>query len=76
MSFDFDQVVAMIWQSPTIPGLLLVAAVTAYFLWRNNFKSRRAAAAQKFRSSVLRALAGLYRCQSIGRQLHLELKLF
>lgn len=53
----FDVVAKNIW---LIAGSFFSAAVVAHFLWRNNFKSRRAAACSAFRSAVLTALNGLY----------------
>ena len=43
-----------------IAGAVLAGAFTAYLVWRNNRKSRYAAACEKFRSAVYAALIGLY----------------
>ena len=43
-----------------IVGSVLLACLGSYLAWRNNRKSRYAAACGKFRSSVLNALLGLY----------------
>ena len=50
----------------SILGALALACIGGYIAWRNNFKSRRAAACAAFRSSVLAALEGLYLCPLIG----------
>ena len=44
----------------TLATVLLTAAVGAYFLWRNNFKTRRANACAAFRSSVFTELGSIY----------------
>lgn len=41
-------------------GAILLACFVAYLTWRNGYKARRAAAALKFRASVLSVLSGLY----------------
>jgi hypothetical protein len=43
-----------------IVGAILLACFGAYLTWRNGYKARRAAAALRFRSSVLETLTGLY----------------
>jgi hypothetical protein len=43
-----------------ISSSLLVAALGAHLVWRNNFKTRRANACAVFRSTVLATLSGLY----------------
>jgi hypothetical protein len=43
-----------------LAGPFLLAALTAHFVWRNNFKSRRAAACAAFRSAVLVELGSVY----------------
>jgi hypothetical protein len=43
-----------------ILGTVLLACLGAYLARRNEFKSRKAAAAAKFRASVLETLTGLY----------------
>lgn len=43
-----------------IVGTILVVVLTAYFLWRNNFKSRRAAACAAFRAAILAELGSVY----------------
>lgn len=43
-----------------IATILLTAAVGAHFLWRNNFKTRRANACVAFRYAVLAELGSLY----------------
>ena len=41
-------------------GPVLLAAFGGYVAYRNNFKSRRAAACASFRANVTNALSGLY----------------
>jgi hypothetical protein len=41
-------------------GAFLAAALTAHYVWRNNFKSRHAAACAAFRSDVLAELGSVY----------------
>lgn len=55
---DFNHIVITNWLA--ILGAILLACFGAYLAWRNGYKARRAAAAAKFRASVLSALQGLY----------------
>jgi hypothetical protein len=43
-----------------VAAAFLAAALTAHFVWRNNFKSRRAAACAAFRSDILAELGSVY----------------
>lgn len=53
LKFLADNIVAIF-------GSLLVAALGAHFVWRNNFKTRRANACATFRAAVLAELGSVY----------------